>query len=133
MATDPRILEYNRKWYRAKQNANPAAYLISRATRDPSRLYVELKAEDVHVPSHCPCCGVKMEFGRPVENSPTLDRIDNAVHYVRGNVIVVCYRCNRAKGDLSVKELVRLATFYSNLISGNVPENDTPACAGTGG
>lgn len=113
------MLAKNKESQKRKIERDPVAYLISRAVRRGTE-EVTITSDDVTMPTHCPCCGVFLKFGKPRENVPTLDRIDNQCGYAPGNVIVVCYRCNRAKGDLSIAELVQLASFYSKLTSRNV-------------
>lgn len=46
-----------------------------------------------------------------------LDRIDNSLGYVEGNVITCCEICNKAKRDLSLEEFIRWVqrlTYSSN-------------------
>ena len=60
---------------------------------------------------HCPCCGVEYvvgaKSGRAV--SPSMDRVYGARGYRKGNVRVICMRCNRRKGEMSAAELLALA------------------------
>lgn len=90
-----------------------------------------LEVADIVVPTHCPILGVplvihrghgSLKGGQP--NSPSLDRIDNAKGYVRGNVIVVSYRANRIKCDATVNELEALAAFYRKLENERSREGD---------
>ena len=70
--------------------------------------------EDIVVPEFCPVFGVRLEVadGIATNNSPTLDRIDNAKGYVPGNVMVVSWRANRLKADATFDELERVSEFY---------------------
>lgn len=53
---------------------------------------------------HCACCGVRFD-PRPYrahvagQHAPTLDQRIPSRGYTLGNVIVVCFSCNTAKGD----------------------------------
>lgn len=79
-------------------------------------LEFDLKSEDIVVPDVCPVFGMTLIGGGGLrDNIPTLDRIDNAKGYVRGNVIVVSWRANRLKCDATSKELRVLADFYGSL------------------
>lgn len=64
----------------------------------------------------CPCCGNEMQraIGLLTDNSPTLDKVVPELGYVKGNVVVVCWRCNRIKSDASIQELSRIADFYQS-------------------
>lgn len=64
----------------------------------------------------CDCCGGEMLVGPkpqmgPALNSPTLDRINTHLGYVRGNVALICWRCNRLKSDASSDELRMIANW----------------------
>lgn len=59
----------------------------------------------------CPVLGTKMVFGGDRENSPSLDRIDNAKGYVAGNVVWMSYRANFLKGNSNPDEILALADW----------------------
>lgn len=60
----------------------------------------------------CNICGCKLEWraglkqGRPVENSPTLDRKYNGDRMTLQNTWIVCFKCNAMKRDVPLPELV---------------------------
>lgn len=64
----------------------------------------------------CPVLGIRMETRRgrkgPSETSPSLDRIEPAKGYVRGNVLIISGRANRIKSDATLGELQALSDFY---------------------
>ncbi len=82
-----------------------------RARRDERSF--ELLREDIVVPSNCPICEVVLVSapGRYISASPTLDRINNAQGYERGNVAVICMQCNRVKADASAELHERIAAY----------------------
>ena len=64
----------------------------------------------------CDCCGVKFDIKpkhdrRAHANSPSLDRINTKKGYVKGNVALICWRCNKLKADATSKELHRIADW----------------------
>lgn len=61
----------------------------------------------------CPVLGTKMRHGKGVatDNSPTLDRLNSDWGYIPGNLAVMSYRANRAKGALSAEELAKIAVW----------------------
>jgi hypothetical protein len=73
---------------------------------------------DIIIPSFCPVFGVRLEQSLgskgPGINSPSLDRRVPEDGYVQGNIVVISYRANRSKSDLTVDELCALADFYRN-------------------
>lgn len=80
----------------------------------------DLQASDIVIPDTCPVLGIKLVFGenmvgKPVDGSPSLDRIDNTRGYTKDNVVVVSLRANQIKRDASLDELRKIVDFYSKL------------------
>jgi len=69
----------------------------------------EIDITDVVIPTHCPVLGIEISpvRGRMNPASPSLDKIDPALGYVKGNVWVISWRANRMKSDASPEELRR--------------------------
>lgn len=65
--------------------------------------------DDFEIPTHCPILGIKLE--RYTDYAPSLDRRDNSLGYVKGNVFVISQRANRMKGDLDIPILLRLLEY----------------------
>jgi hypothetical protein len=104
---------------RVKRMANPARAIFQTAKAASKRLGRDfsITEEDIVVPEFCPVLGIPLsfaEYGRH-DASPALDRIDNSLGYIPGNVIVVSWRANRLKNDASLAEMVALSDFYLNL------------------
>lgn len=69
--------------------------------------------EDLTIPAVCPVLGIPIETGEGLwrSGSPTIDRVDNALGYVPGNVRVISYRANSLKRDATVDELKALVAY----------------------
>jgi hypothetical protein len=67
-----------------------------------------IELSDIKIPAACPLLGIPlfMGEGRQCDNSPTLDRIDNALGYIPGNVWVISQKTNRCKNSLSADEII---------------------------
>lgn len=78
-----------------------------------------LTVEDIVIPERCPVLGLPLVIAneRPTGCSPSLDRIDPAKGYTKGNVQVVSYRANRLKADASLLELCAVASYYSHFLA----------------
>ena len=64
----------------------------------------------------CPILKIELITGRvDLYNSPSLDRIDNNKGYVKGNVIIVCFRANCIKNDGTWQEIMEIGEFYKQL------------------
>ena len=68
------------------------------------------------IPLHCPVLGLPLyrNSGGAAQgpNSPSLDRIDPDLGYVRGNVKVISARANSIKSNATPEELLRVAAYY---------------------
>lgn len=73
-------------------------------------------------PTHCPCCNNAIDYGivdvpashTPKFRSPSLDRIDTTKGYIRGNVDIICWRCNALKRDGTLHELRAIITYMES-------------------
>jgi hypothetical protein len=81
-------------------------------------LEFNLTEADLVMPANCPVLGIPliMNGGLNAPNNPSLDRIDNRLGYIKGNVIVVSDRANRLKNNATIEELIRISEFYSKFI-----------------
>jgi hypothetical protein len=72
---------------------------------------VSITREDIVIPEFCPLLGLKLQFneGSVRPNSPSLDRIDSRIGYIRGNVWVISHRANTLKNCSTVEELEMIA------------------------
>jgi hypothetical protein len=95
-AADPK--KFTEQWHKIRA-ADPVKYLWKCAKQRAKRDNREFKITpaDIHIPydNVCPCCLAVMKFDTP--NAPSVDRHDNALGYVPGNVHVICTSCNRRK------------------------------------
>jgi len=96
--------------------------VAARSRAKSSGVPFDLTVGDIVIPETCPVLGIPLVSAAgggkrgPRPNSPTLDRLDPARGYVPGNVVVVSFRANRAKNDLSLGEIEALAAFYARVL-----------------
>lgn len=97
-----------------KQRAFSTITRCKREGREYDREYLfEVAANP---PENCPCCGRPIDYSLKGETSamsdrPSFDRINSDKGYVRGNVVVICNRCNTLKGNMGVAELKMLIAY----------------------
>ena len=78
-----------------------------------------IAGENAELASHCPVFGVPLDWsrirgdngGRPLPNSPSIDRIDPERGYVKGNIKIISFRANQIKSDASHQELKLVAAY----------------------
>lgn len=74
----------------------------------------DLTLADIVIPNVCPVFGIAIDrsaTGASSAASPSLDRIDNTLGYVRGNVAVISMRANQLKRDGTAEEHERVAAW----------------------
>jgi hypothetical protein len=73
----------------------------------------DLTLSDLGKPTHCAVSGIELDVTRGRKDGtifqPSLDRIDPALGYVRGNVRVVCHGYNLAKHGARDEDVLTLA------------------------
>jgi len=70
------------------------------------------------VPDACPVLGMVLNWDRaglPAGDSPSLDRIDNGLGYVPGNVMVISNRANMIKCDATAEEVQAVADYIASV------------------
>lgn len=95
---------------------NPQKVLFDCARRRAAKngAAFAITIEDVQIPDVCPVFGTPFVMGGGHgfrDHSPTLDRIENDLGYVPGNVQVISFRANRIKGDATIDELRKLLEY----------------------
>lgn len=114
---------------KAYRRGHVAKYLIY-AAKTRSKQYgleFELSESDIVVPKVCPVLGIPLQLGvrQAQAGSPTLDRIDPRLGYVRGNVNVISYRANTLKSDATVAELEAVLRYMKSALAVAVTFADT--------
>lgn len=84
--------------------------------------------EEIHWPDVCPALGFPLDYtrrrskgiGRCRYNSPSFDRRDPTVGYVRGNVVIISYRANQIKTNAMPAEMRAVADWLERALTRNV-------------
>ncbi len=107
------------KQERVRALSNPARKMLSSAKRRAKiiGLPFDLCLSDITIPEKCPVLGIVLKKGKEklCASSPTLDRIDSKMGYVKDNVMVISWRANNLKSNATLKEMQLLAHFYTQL------------------
>lgn len=69
----------------------------------------------------CPCCNVELlqgynPKGVVTATSPSFDRILPKLGYVRGNLALLCHRCNGLKSNMSIEDLERILKWLRSAV-----------------
>ncbi len=98
---------YAAEWKR--KNAGLMLLYGARQRAAKSGLGFDLELSDIVVPRKCPWLGIEIRPGGGKKpSSPSLDRVDNAKGYVKGNVEVVSWRANNLKATATLDEMIAM-------------------------
>ncbi len=116
--------EIARRWAKAHYNVETHRAWVQKNVKKAMLLHVKHNAngmpctittDDFDIPTVCPVLGIPLsekcvsrKKAIKLDSTPTLDRRDNTLGYVKGNVFVISHRANRIKSDASAEELRRL-------------------------
>jgi hypothetical protein len=84
-------------------------------------LIFEIGPDDFDPPTRCPILDCVLDYPSLNTglqyNTPSLDRIDNSLGYVPGNVQIVSHRANKLKNDATLAELQKLGEWAAQQVS----------------
>lgn len=108
-ASDPEYRKFLRIQKAENAKKNVKSYLLSRIKSRAKRKNIPFNLEilDLEIPTHCPILGVKLEIGVKGNyfNSPSVDRIDNTLGYIKGNIAIISCKANSMKNSASIEEM----------------------------
>ena len=101
--------------------SNPCSYMLRTKRNECKKFGIEFSLElsDLSpLPKVCPVLGLTLNYivtsGRPEDNSPSIDRVNNSFGYVHGNVQVISNRANRLKSDGTREEHLKIAGYMED-------------------
>lgn len=111
--------EYQRKWRSSDKPGALADMMFHSAKLRAKREGAEftITKQDVRdaipLDGRCPVLGSPMQRGRgkAQDSSFTLDRVNPMWGYTPGNIAVISFSANRAKGSLTAEQLERIAQW----------------------
>ena len=77
----------------------------------------DIAVEDIKIPDNCPICHVKLTYTSDYHTAPSLDKVNPELGYIRGNIDVLCARCNRRKNDSTIENLERILHYMKSKAS----------------
>lgn len=101
------------------QRTQPLKYMLNRTRGSAKRRGLEFSLSEIDfpiLPEFCPVFGIKLKY--PGETSgmddpaiASIDRINNSMGYIAGNVVIISLRANKLKRDASLEELRALTKW----------------------
>lgn len=97
----PEVVTYHKNYSVTVRLNNPerAMWLGAKARAADKGLAFSITPEDIEIPTHCPILGIRisMQTERGSFSSPSLDRIQPDLGYIKGNIAVISNRANTIK------------------------------------
>lgn len=111
------------------RKVDPRKQLLADARkRAKSRgLEFNICVDDIALPTFCPVLGYKLEVGdgKRQDNSPSIDRINNSLGYIKGNVRIISFRANALKNNGTIEEFEKIIAYMKeNLCHGTELTNE---------
>lgn len=112
-----------RSWY---EQLPPITRLLRTARKSAAKRGLKFEIEDADLlpfPTHCPVLGIKLRYECGPRIGPraamrrdlaSIDRRNNSLGYVRGNVFIVSWRANQLKSDATSQEISALAKWMGD-------------------
>lgn len=123
-----RNVDYLAACARRRRRANPERQLLdsAKARAKQRGLVFDLTLADIVIPAYCPVLGIELRVAEEIHsaNSPTIDRVDNAKGYVRGNVLVISFRANTLKRDGTLDEFRAIVNYIESNTTTNYKVTD---------
>lgn len=92
-----------------------------------------ISPDDIRIPSYCAALGIPLRHGKgkPIPNSPSLDRFVPEQGYVPENIQIISYRANTIKQNASLEEVTKVAGWTENetarVLSASTAKRKQPA------
>ena len=107
--------KYKEKLYKWREDNHEKAMLSRAKQRSKNKGYeFNLEFTDIIIPTICPALGIEITRNKKdsnKDNSPSLDRIDNAKGYIKGNVMIISNKANMMKNSATKEELIKFAQW----------------------
>jgi hypothetical protein len=106
-----------RKRRRERHAEFPEKIILQHAKSRAKKKNIEfnLTKDDIKIPEKCPVLGIKIQKGDGYVkfDSPSLDRIDPTLGYIKDNIIIVSFKVNAIKNNVTIEEMELIVkNFY---------------------
>ena len=100
-----------------KQDPRPRMWASARNRANKKNIEFTITLDDIIVPDTCPMLGIPMAVaeGGALDSSPSLDRVDNKLGYIKTNIHVISHRANYLKGSATLDELISMGKYAGEI------------------
>lgn len=107
-------MERNERKRSDQYRSNPSGYLfrVAKYRAEKHGIPFDITKEDIVIPDVCPITGAKLDvLTSNYATGASLDKVDNALGYVKGNVRVISRKANRIKGDGTIEQFEKIIAY----------------------
>lgn len=99
-----------------ENNLEKRMFASAKERAKKKELDFNIELSDIVIPEFCPILGIRIFKGNTSarKNSPSLDRIDSAKGYIKGNINVISNLANTMKSNATVEELLAFSNYMLN-------------------
>lgn len=107
------------KKQRTAKTDDPTKRMLSNAKQRSKLKGLEfsITSGDLILVSFCPILGIELNYTnkQALDNSPSIDRIDNTKGYTKGNVHIISFRANTLKSSGTLEEFEKIVKWFNNI------------------
>lgn len=110
---------------RKNERNNFERYTLSRIKSKCKKYNIDfnLTIDDITKPNFCPVLGLELKYNYGNgsgfhSDSPSLDRINPALGYIKGNVRIISARANLLKSNATVEEMIKILKDLKEITDG---------------
>ena len=113
-----------RQWYVGRDVVKRLLHNAERRARTCNFDFDIDETDLLPLPTHCPVLGIELDYGAGVGTNPrdpdkgkyaSLDRKDNTLGYVKGNVFVISWKANQLKSNGTADEHEAIASWMKRV------------------
>ena len=111
---------HRQEYMRNHRENNWNKYLLYAARKRDKTLSLpfDIDHSDIIIPELCPILHIPIfkGSGKLCDNSPSIDKIDPNLGYVKGNVRVISFKANKYKSDMTRETIQALLDYVNGVI-----------------
>jgi len=100
---------------RYQKNPEQKIYQNIKGRAKKNNIPFNLTIDDIQIPETCPVLGIPIIPFSASDNSPSVDKINPKLGYIKGNVCIISKRANRIKSDANAEEIQKVADWLKSI------------------
>jgi hypothetical protein len=117
-----KLMSKNNITHSNSQNIIGQLFYSAKQRAKKSKVDFDIEIGDIIIPEYCPILKIKLDVRqgfsdnrKPRFNAPSIDRINSALGYIKGNIIIMSYKANVLKKDGTSTEHIKVAEFMEKM------------------